>query len=128
MWRMLILLLVVAALPAANPALAQGPPIPRDNQPPKVGTARIRGHVLAADSGQPLRKAQVRAVATEIRENRATSTDGEGRFELKDLPAGRYNITASKGSFVSLQYGQLRPFTAGQSMNERSRRRPTPAL
>ena len=70
-----------------------------------MGTARIRGHVVAADSGQPLRKAQVRAFAAEVRENRATSTDAEGRFELKDLPAGRYNITASKGSFVSLQYG-----------------------
>src|SRR5437660_5782653 len=85
----------------------------------KVGTARIRGRVVAAETGQPLRKAQVRATAPDLRENRLTSTDAEGRFELKELPAGRYTVTASKGSFVALQYGQLRPFTAGKPIEIR---------
>src|SRR5437773_6473023 len=84
---------------------------PRDpTQPAKTGTATLRGHVVAADTGQPLRKAQVRIVAPELRENRLTSTDVDGKYEFKEVVAGRYNVTASKGSFVQLQYGQLRPF------------------
>ena len=88
----------------------------RDTTTPKTGTARIRGRITAADTGQPLRKAQVRVVSPETRENHLTSTDAEGKYELKDLPAGRYQINVSKGSFVSLQYGQSRPFEAGKPL------------
>jgi carboxypeptidase family protein len=103
------------------PAGVQGVPMPqmppRDNaQPAKPGTATIRGHVLAADTGQPLRKAQVRAVAGEMRENRLATTDADGKYEFKLLPAGRYNISASKGSYVGLQYGQQRPFEPGKPL------------
>src|SRR5262249_28608458 len=71
-------------------------------------------HVFAADNGTPLRRAQVRVFAQELRENRVTTTDGQGAFELKDLPAGRYTVSASKGSFVTLQYGQTRPLQQGR--------------
>jgi hypothetical protein len=120
---------VVSAQPAAPPppmiidmpAGVQGVPMPqmppRDNaQPAKPGTATIRGRVLAADTGQPLRKAQVRAVAGEMRENRLATTDADGKYEFKLLPAGRYNISASKGSYVGLQYGQQRPFEPGKPL------------
>lgn len=100
------------------PGMPQTAAPPRDTSQ-KTGTARIRGRVVAADTGQPLRKAQVRATAPDLRENRGTSTDADGRFELKDLPAGRYNLTASKGSYVALQYGQLRPFTSGKPLQIR---------
>jgi hypothetical protein len=90
---------------------------PRDNaQPVKPGTATLRGHVVAADTGQPLRKAQVRVVAGEMRENRMATTDADGRYEFKLLPAGRYSISASKGSYVGLQYGQQRPFEPGKPL------------
>jgi hypothetical protein len=93
----------------------QGPP--RDNaQPAKAGTATLRGHVVAADTGQPLRKAQVRVFAPELRENRMTTTDGDGKYEFKELPAGRYTVMAQKGSYVNLQYGQLRPFEPGKPL------------
>jgi hypothetical protein len=39
---------------------------PRDTTP-KIGTSRIRGRIVAADTGQPLRKAQVRATSAELR-------------------------------------------------------------
>ena len=77
---------------------------------------RIRGHVVAADTGQPLRKAQVRISSPDFRENRMTTTDADGRYEFKELPAGRYNVQASKGSYVQLQYGQLRPFEPGKPL------------
>ena len=88
---------------------------PRDNVP-KTGTAILRGHVVAADSGQPLRKAQVRIFAPELRENRMATTDAQGRYEFKDLPGGRYTISASKGSYVGLSYGQTRPFEGGKPL------------
>src|SRR6185436_11653749 len=88
---------------------------PRDNSaPPKTGKAIIRGRVVAADTGQPLRKAQVRISSNDSRENRMTTTDADGRYEFKELPAGRYTVQASKGSYVQLQYGQLRPFEPGK--------------
>jgi len=124
-----VLVAVGLSIVAPNPASAQvtvfqrpgGQPIPpaRDASAPKTGTAKITGRVTAADSGQPLRKAQVRVVAQEIRENHSTSTDGDGKFEFKDLPAGRYQVTVSKGSFVTLQYGQSRPFEAGSDLTQR---------
>jgi protocatechuate 3,4-dioxygenase beta subunit len=82
---------------------------PQDNSAaPPPGTATLRGHVFAADTGLPLRKAQVRFTAPEIRESRMATTDAEGRFEFKEVRAGRYTISASKGSYVSLSYGQQR--------------------
>jgi Carboxypeptidase regulatory-like domain len=93
-----------------GPGSAQAPP--RDNQQ-KTGTARIRGHVIAADNGTPLRRAQVRLFAPELRDQRVTTTDERGAYEFRDLPAGRFNVSASKGSYVSLQYGQTRPMQGG---------------
>jgi hypothetical protein len=92
-----------------------GPRIgPRDNQAPQTGTARLRGRVVGGDSGMPLRRAIVRLSGQEFREGRVASTDEEGRWELKDLPAGRYTLSASKGGYVQLQYGQRRPFEQGR--------------
>src|SRR5947207_13477041 len=104
-----------AQFPGGAPGVPppQGPP--RDNnQPAKAGTATLSGHVVAAGTGQPLRRAQVRVVAGDIRESRMTTTDADGRNEFKELPAGRYNVMASKGSYVNLQSGQQRPLEAGK--------------
>ncbi len=111
-------------------ALAQGGPggqIPAGGQwplrgqaravPPRAdaprGTAVVRGQIVAADTGAPIRRAQVRISSAEAREGRLAATDAQGRFEIKELPAGRYTMTASKGGFVSLQYGQRRPSESG---------------
>jgi hypothetical protein len=81
------------------------------------GTAILRGHVFAADTGQPLRKAQVRIFGNDIRENRTTTTDENGVYEFKELRAGRYTISASKGSYVSVSYGQQRPTDAPKPLD-----------
>jgi len=73
----------------------------------------MRGQVIAADTGTPIRRAQVRISSPDAREGRLAATDAQGRFEIKELPAGRYTMTASKGGFVSLQYGQRRPSESG---------------
>src|SRR6266849_5568528 len=72
--------------------------------PAPPGTAALRGHVFAADTGQPLRKAQVRIFAGEIRENRMATTDEHGAYEFNEVRAGRYTISASKDRYVSLKW------------------------
>jgi hypothetical protein len=86
--------------------------IPPGQQAP-VGTAVLRGVVVAADTGAPIRRAQVRTAAPGAQETRTTLTDEQGRFELRELSGGRYTITASKGGFITLQYGQRRPSEPG---------------
>jgi len=115
---------LVGILLSASVSFSQPPPQaspfqppPRDNaQAQPAGSATIRGHVVAADSGQPLRKAQVRIMSPELRENRLATADGDGKFEFKEVKPGRYNVTASKGSYVALQYGQTRPFEPGKPL------------
>jgi hypothetical protein len=90
---------------------------PARAQPTRVdaprGTSILRGQIVAADNGTPIRRAQVRISSPDAREGRVATTDAQGRFEIKELPAGRYQMTASKGGFVSLQYGQRRPSESG---------------
>jgi protocatechuate 3,4-dioxygenase beta subunit len=69
----------------------------------------IRGRVYDGESGQPLRRAIVRAIAPGVRD-RAATTDEQGRYELNELRAGHYTVAASKGNYVGLTYGQLRVF------------------
>jgi Carboxypeptidase regulatory-like domain len=87
---------------------------PRDQAAPQTGTSRLRGRVVAADTGQPLRRVMVRLTGADIREGRSTTTNIEGLFEFRELAAGRYTITASKGGYVALAYGQKRPFEPGR--------------
>jgi protocatechuate 3,4-dioxygenase beta subunit len=91
----------------------QIPPRAGQNQAEDVrGTSVIRGTIVAADTGTPIRRAQVR-VSGQAVPSRLATTDAQGRFEIRDLPAGSYTISAQKGGFVSLQYGQRRPSEAG---------------
>jgi uncharacterized protein (DUF2141 family) len=74
-----------------------------------AGTSVIRG-VVTSDAGGPVRRAQVRANVSGMPGARVTSTDAQGRFELRDLPAGRWTVSAAKPGFVTQRYGQRRPF------------------
>lgn len=98
--------------------MAQRGAPPRDVRPDAqqpAGTAVIRGRIVAADTSTPIRRAQVRATtAGGGRGARLVTTDSEGRFELRDLPAGRWELSAAKAGFVTLRYGQRRPFEAGR--------------
>jgi protocatechuate 3,4-dioxygenase beta subunit len=98
----------------AGGAPAPGMPPPRDNRgQAQSGTAVLRGRVVASQTGSPLRRAQVMVMAPESQTRRVATTDGEGRYEFKELPAGRFSVSATKAGYVSLQYGQRRPFEAG---------------
>ena len=111
-----ILLSVVTA--AQTPTSGFGQP-PRDSSI-QTGTAIIRGHVFDASTGQPLRKAQVRALSPELRDNRLAVTDASGAYEFKNVAAGRYTLSVSKGSYVGVSYGQTRPLEPGRPLDVRN--------
>jgi protocatechuate 3,4-dioxygenase beta subunit len=79
----------------------------------KTGTSSLRGRVVAVDTGTAVRRAQVRISGPDIGTKTAL-TDAQGRYEFRDLPAGRFNVSVSKSGFVSMQYGQNRPFEPGR--------------
>jgi hypothetical protein len=112
--------LVVAAALSAD---AQGPPRagqvpPRDGQQAAVtGTATIRGLVVQLDTGQPVRRVQISARASDAGSQLVTAmTDAAGRFELTRLSAGRYQLSAAKAGYVTLQHGQRRPLEPGRPL------------
>ena len=122
---MAFLRLALLIVLVSGPLFAQRPgqvTPPRDRVPQAAeetprGTAVIRGVVVAADTGTPIRRAQVRASAPGARSSRLATTDAQGRFEFKELVAGRYTLSASKGGFVGLQYGQKRPSESGTPLD-----------
>jgi protocatechuate 3,4-dioxygenase beta subunit len=82
------------------------------NRPAEAtGTAMIAGRVLAADTGRPVKRALV-SVSGDGRP-RSTSTDEQGRYSIAGLPAGTYNVIASKTGFVVASYGQRRALRTG---------------
>ena len=102
------------AVPGApTPGLPSATP-PRDGSSTAAqsGTAIVRGRVLSQD-GTPLRRAQVAIASAETQVRRTTTTDGTGRYEFVELPAGRFSVNASKAGYVALQFGQRRPYEAG---------------
>ena len=111
---------MAATLGAAQQTQRPGPQQPtRDTSAPQSKDApptpagRITGRVLAADSGRPIRRARVFVSATELPGGRGAMTDDQGVYDITELPAGRYTVTASKSGFVSLAYGQRRPLQSG---------------
>src|SRR5262245_12214620 len=95
-----------------------------------TGTARIKGRVVSADRGAPMRRASVslgvvippgatRGAAPDPSTGRAgqpapmaprrATTDSDGQFEFAGLPAGSYRVTASpaqySSQYLSMSYG-----------------------
>jgi protocatechuate 3,4-dioxygenase beta subunit len=131
--RWLIVILLVAGPSVRNAAQTPKPPPrpggvigtpipgqiavpPRDtpSQPVSTGTGIIRGRVIASVTNAPLRRVQMSLGWSENRDFRRTViTDPQGRYEFKDLPAGKFTLSASKPGYVGLQYGQRRPYETG---------------
>src|SRR5262245_53418823 len=90
--------------------------IPSRDTQPVTGSSVIRGRVIDASTGAPLRKAAVRIFGPQIREMRSAITDAEGRYEFIDLPAGQFNVNVTKAGYVDLAYGQTSPGEMGKQL------------
>ena len=90
--------------------------LPGPGRQMKTGTARIKGRIVVAETGAPVRRAQVRLSGGEILP-KTVSTDNEGAYEFHDLPAGRYTISATKSGYVNVSYGQTRPFESPKQLD-----------
>jgi protocatechuate 3,4-dioxygenase beta subunit len=109
---------VTAQAPTPQSTAGQQLP-PRDNQAkPQSGTAVMKGRITAADSGRPLRRARINATAPELgSRGREVSTDADGRYEIRELPAGRYTVTVTRSGYLTLRYGQRRPLEQGRLLD-----------
>jgi len=97
-------------------AAQQGPPPPPPVRSPDVqvrdgvgaerkGTAVIKGHVRTVD-GRPLRRARISVRGPALNNARTASTGLEGEYEVAELPAGRFTISAMRGGYLAAEYGQ----------------------
>jgi hypothetical protein len=91
---------------------AQNAP-PRDTAAAAPASGRIRGRVLAADTGLPLGRAQVTLGGPSLQPPRRVLTDAEGHFAFSGVPDGTFSVSASRTGYASLQYGQRRPYQPG---------------
>jgi protocatechuate 3,4-dioxygenase beta subunit len=70
----------------------------------------IAGSVVDANSNKPIRRANVVLSTVEARPQDALAwTDGDGRFSFGYLPAGSYQLRASKDGYQMAAYGTQTP-------------------
>ena len=84
-------------------------------RPVKTGTGRVRGRVTATDTGAVIRRAQVSISGPDLG-GKTALTDAQGRYEFRDLPAGRFSLRVSKPGFLDMKYGQSHPSERGRSI------------
>ncbi|TAK15855.1 MAG: carboxypeptidase regulatory-like domain-containing protein [Acidobacteria bacterium] len=99
---MTVLLLALTIALAPN----QGPPSGQ-----AVGTGTISGVVTSSPSNRPIPNATLRVVqwVGGLGRQFTARTDAQGKFTLKDLVAGSYEITAQADGHVTMRYGQRAP-------------------
>lgn len=84
--------------------ITQTPPPP----PGPHDTGRIRGRVVAAETGAPLRGARVSVWGIDLQHPPETVTDADGRYELSQLPTGELLVSAEHDGYLSTAYGRRR--------------------
>ena len=98
-------------------------------QKPPAGTARpeiiqqmctVSGVVVRNADGTPLKGATVLMVSDESQQNAITaSTGADGHFELRNIPAGRYQLWVRRDGYITMQYGQKRTGDPGSTLTLR---------
>ena len=117
--RPLVLSLAMAFVLQLHPLTARQqtappppPPPPPSGEPaaqkPAPRPANLSGRIVAADTGQPVRSAEIRLAAESSpgAGSLVARTDEDGRFELLTLPAGSYYLQVTKSGFVLTSFGK----------------------
>jgi hypothetical protein len=89
----------------------------RDNAAAATGSASIAGTIVTdAEPPRPVRRALVSITTVDRVVDKTIVTDDNGRFVVGGLPAGRYNVSASKRGWVSASYGSKGPGRPGTTV------------
>ena len=105
MFRSLLALLLLLAAPSQ--VFAQTPTMPDARLEAREATCTVSGTVVRKLDGAALRGATVWLGSDESRERTiATTTAADGRFELRNVPAGNYTLSVRRNGYVTAQYGQ----------------------
>ncbi len=115
-----ILLAVLLLLVAPSLVFAQTQTMPEARSVPRKETCTLSGTVVRKLDGAPLKGATVWLGSDENREHTiATTTAADGRFELRNVPEGRYTLTVHRNGYVDAQYGQKKPNDPGATLTLR---------
>ncbi|HYB95038.1 MAG TPA: carboxypeptidase regulatory-like domain-containing protein [Vicinamibacterales bacterium] len=102
-------------------AVAQSGPVPLRDTAARQATAQtppgaISG-VVRTEGGRPISRARVTIIGSELAEGRSVMTDASGVFKFAGLRGGRFTVTASKAGYLTMSYGQRRPFQPGTPLH-----------
>ena len=98
---------IAMALFWAAPLAAQTPPTNPATKSTADDTCTVSGMVVAKADGTPLKGATVQLLATANADHEiAVKSGADGRFLLKNIPAGDYHLTVSRNGYSELKYGQ----------------------
>jgi hypothetical protein len=114
-----VLALVILLAPLGAAAQSVQPPAnplaPRDATGGEtMGSGIIRGGVTSLESGRPLRRAKVQLSSPVFADSRVASTNTDGHYEFRDLPAGRFTLRVTRSGYLPLAFGQRRVGEVGR--------------
>jgi hypothetical protein len=116
-WYLVAVLLFCATeLHAQTP-----PPISTTKIDPTAETCTLSGMVVGKADGAPLKGATVHlwaeGVGRESEHTIAAKSGADGRFLLKNVPAGKYHLKVSRNGYFDMEYGQHKPSDPGAIVN-----------
>jgi Carboxypeptidase regulatory-like domain len=121
-----LILYTSTLLPLMQASVAGVPKAPKKTPP----LCTVSGRVVTAADAIPLKSARVVLISEQKQDSATTrafaaTSDGEGRFTIKDVPAGRYQFFASHTGYVNQPYqsngtekGALLSLRAGQQIKD----------
>lgn len=112
--RTAVVLLSISALTSSAAAWSQ-----RDGTAAVIaqGTATLSGVVVDEPGGTAVRRAVVTVQGSGGPATRGVVTDDDGRFVVRNLPAGRYSVVARKAAYLDAAYGAKRPGRPGTAVS-----------
>ena len=113
--------------PAANPP-APAPPgaqTPRATAPSAPeDLCTLHGQVFNVTTGEPVKKANLNLQRVDLTPDimsmpvsYSTTTDGTGKYAMKDIEAGKYRLSVNRNGYVNATYGARGPNRPGTTLS-----------
>jgi hypothetical protein len=110
--RSSLLAIVAVALGSLRPQMTLGEQSSTAGITQPSGKFRIAGTVLSAADGHPLDRARVTITDVKNTKNaQSMITSEDGRFEFKQVGAGKYSLQAAKRGFITAAYDEHEQFS-----------------